>query len=251
MTITATVICDSIHDTRLTTLQLRYPRIIHSEFMTHRTFSRNASSSRAIPIEKMIQDVLDDTAMPFKWGRNQPGMQARQEHEHPFVAQDTWLEARDDAVFHARVLSDEGFHKQIANRLLEPFMHINVVVTATEWDNWFALRNHEDADPTIHELAHQMSLAMTNSDPTYLSKSEWHLPYISYLDREEHDEPMLAKMSAARCARVSYGEPRVGDDLKLAEQLISSGHWSPLEHQAYPFNGQCANFNGWMQQRHV
>lgn len=141
MTISAIVIADTISPAgkRITTLQLRYPRMVHSEFMTHRVFSRNASSSRAIPVERLIEDVLRDTAMPIHWGKNQPGMQARKKHDAPVLLDGTfvsnenaWLAARDQAIEAARAFTKAGYHKQIVNRLLEPFAHINVVVTATE-----------------------------------------------------------------------------------------------------------------------
>lgn len=238
MTITAKIVADSTtcDGIRLTTMQLRYPRFIHAEFMTHRVFSRNASSSRAIPVERMIQDVLDDPAMPVHWGKNQPGMQAREEHDapidNPFAldftvlepkpplsSKEAWLWARDDAIDWARRFAKAGYHKQIVNRLLEPWLHINVVVTATEWDNFFELRLHEDAQPEIHELARQMKLAMDQSYPAVLMPGAWHLPYVTRKDwtqtyeitglggsRKDIDAryDLLRKISVARCARVSY-----------------------------------------------
>ena len=160
MTITAKIIADSISPAgaRLTTLQLRYPRFIHAEFMTHRMFSRNASSSRAIPVERLIQDVLDDPAMPVFWGKNQPGMQAREDHhalvggegvsgydhfDDSITREAAWLISRGIAIQHAREFAKAGYHKQIVNRLLEPFSHINVVVTATEWENFFVAAGPE------------------------------------------------------------------------------------------------------------
>ena len=257
MTIGAKIIVDSVHDgRRLTTFQLRYPRFIHSEFMTHRVFSRNASSSRAIPVERLIEEVMTDPAMPIHWGKNQPGMQAREEHESvihmpndgTLYAQDAWLHARDNAVDMARRFVTAGYHKQIVNRLLEPFAHINVVVTATDWDNFFALRIHEDAQPEIRALAEKMKYLMDNWIPLHREEDEWHLPYITPSDAGTLDE--LARMSAARCARVSYGEPRPGDDLALANKLKKAGHWSPFEHQAYAEAGAVsANFKGWVQFR--
>lgn len=257
VTITAKVLADSVSpwSPRVTTLELRYPRFIHSEFMTHRVFSRNASSSRAIPVERLIQDVLEDTAMPIHWGKNQKGMQARQEHDAlvsfrnddvpPEIA---WGRARDLAVEMARKFSAAGYHKQIVNRLLEPFVHINVVVTATEWDNFFNLRLHEDAQPEIYELARAMKEAMDGSTPKELSRGQWHLPYI-----EDCEDP---RISAARCARVSYKThdgrtPSVTEDLNLFEQLVTRGHLSPLEHVCRPSVDNYANLVGWRQLRKV
>ena len=156
--ITAKIIADSISvitGIRLTTMELSYHRYIHSEFMTHRMFSRNASSSRAIPIKKLLEQVKNDPMMPIHWGSNKPGMQAGEElkGEDLHVAQREWINAANNAVDTASHLQELGLHKQIANRLLEPFLAIKVVVTATEWENFFKLRIHKDAQPEIQELA--------------------------------------------------------------------------------------------------
>lgn len=281
MTIEAKIICDSIasNSPRLTTMQLRYPRFIHAEFMTHRVFSRNASSSRAIPVERMISDIIADTAMPLHWGANRDGMQADAEcygevrfseysrHYGKFVPigacrEEAWLEARDSAITWAKAFSEAGYHKQIVNRLLEPFAHISVVVTATEWDNFFALRCHPDAQPEIQVLANAMREAMDASTPRHLNNWESHLPYLLPSEADEFDiRPIdLLKISAARCARVSYlthdgKTPSVEADLKLYERLASSVpmHASPLEHQAIPTGDDgteyWGNFVGWDQFR--
>lgn len=269
MTITASVIADSVspQGDRLTTMQLRYPRFIHAEFMTHRVFSRNASSSRAIPIEKMIRDVIEDPAMPVAWGSNKPGMQAGDELTG-YDLQDCkaeWMRARDAAVASAKEIARLGAHKQIVNRLLEPFGHISVICTATEWDNFFALRCHPDADPTMRALAEAMREAMANSHPM---EREWHLPYVTEEDwRLEHGPRFptrqetfahLAKVSAARCARVSYlnhdgTSPNIEKDLVLAQRLLDSRHMSPFEHQARVTGDEgtalWGNFTGWDQFR--
>lgn len=274
MTITAKVVAHSraAGTPDLITLQLRYPRFIHSEFLTHRVFSRNASSSRAIPVERMIQDVIDDPAMPVAWGCNKPGMQAGEECKNPVrmpgrpdafffedrSREDAWLQARDFAVTSARSFAEAGYHKQIVNRLLEPFAHISVVCTATDWDNFFDLRCHPDADPTMRALAEAMRDAIEGSAP---EDTRLHLPYI--LPEETHigtDEPdrmweYLAMISAARCARVSYlthsgDKPDIEKDLALAKRLLESKHMSPSEHQAVAAPGQRSrNFNGWRQHR--
>ena len=187
MTIEAKVVLDSISEegVRLTTMELTYPRFIHAEFMTHRVFSRNASSSRAIPVEKMIERVKKEPAEPVHWGKNQPGMQANEELQWDALVQTrkAWLEARDAAVKFAARMHELGAHKQIVNRVLEPFSHITVLVTATEWDNFFALRCHPDADPTMRTLAEAMREAMAASD-TYNAQPgwSWHLPYITEAD---------------------------------------------------------------------
>ena len=291
MTITAKVICDSIckqSKIRITTLELEYPRFIHSEFMTHRVFSRNASSSRAIPVAKMIQNIKNNPAMPIHWGANQPGMQARQELD-PVAkekAKARWLMAMAIAVEQAQDLNDLGAHKQIVNRILEPFTHIKVIVTATDYANFFALRDHEDAQPEIRELAVAMKKAIEESTPQLLGIGEWHLPYLDEEDlkniREHLEENnitrhdlaqhqiwmMACAVSAARCARVSYlthdGErPTLQKDLELYRHLINANppHMSPCEHQATPdihdmYEGWHrlelqANFSGWVQFRHL
>lgn len=267
--IRATVIADSIYDggPRLTTMELRYPRFIHAEFMTHRVFSRNASSSRAVPVEKMIQQVMDDPAMPIHWGRNQAGMQAREELDTLYLeaARRVWRAACRDAVSSARSMAAMGAHKQIVNRILEPFSHISVICSATEWDNFFELRCHPDAQPEMQALACAMRDARDASTPAAVGWSGWHLPYIRDEDRAEVRDSgfgmqwwALARISAARCARVSYlthdgRVPSIAEDLALFERLAGSRpiHASPLEHQATPARnrGLCGNFRGWAQHR--
>ena len=282
MTITAKVIAHSraAGAPDLITLQLRYPRFIHAEFMTHRVFSRNASSSRAIPVDRMIQDVIDDPAMPVAWGSNKPGMQAGEEctnevgvpvfsipkQDHSismFSRRWAWLSAKQAAVEHAEGFAKAGYHKQIVNRLLEPFAHISVVVTATEWDNFFDLRCHPDADPTMRALAEAMRDAIAGSTPD--DQAEWHLPYMQQSDwnwawrqRPQAGFNQLAMISAARCARVSYlrhdgQQPSVDDDLTLAKRLLESRHMSPFEHQARVTDDEgtalWGNFTGWDQFR--
>lgn len=285
MTIQAIIIADSISENspRLTTFQLRYPRFIHAEELTHRILettpellfceaipdglmydqdlSRNASSSRAIPVKRMIEDLRRDPALPIYWGSNKPGMQAGEELTGAALAQvkSEWILAMNRAIDSAKFMMDCGLHKQIANRILEPWAHINVVVTATEWENFFALRSHPDAQPEIKMLSDMMQEALANSTPTELKPGEWHMPYIQEMDHDliylyskvnriTRDEPSaeelleLAKLvSTARCARVSYlthdGRPTsVEEDVELARKLIVAQplHASPAEHQATP-----------------
>lgn len=291
MTISAKVIARSRIDAGvpdLITLQLRYPRFIHAEFMTHRVFSRNASSSRAIPVERMIQDVIDDPAMPVRWGANQPGMQDAGDHDalvtivpwddhdpqpEELSAEEAWLVARDNAVELAQAFADAGYHKQIVNRLLEPFGHISVVCTATDWDNFFDLRCHPDADPTMRALAEAMRDAIQASEPKVLRSGEWHLPYVNQADIDQAytlcDEAegaseidILVPLSVAHCARVSYlnhdgTSPDIVKDLALADRLLASKHMSPFEHQATPWAEGVykphlsGNFTGWYQNRKI
>lgn len=263
--IEAKIIADSTayNGSRLTTMQLTYPRFIHSEFMTHRVFSRNASSSRAIPVAKMLEMIKEEPAMPLHWGKNIPGMQANEEVDNIEGMKGLWLEAARQACSIAKVMTDSGLHKQVANRILEPFQHIHVVVTATEWDNFFMLRDHKDAQPEIQALARSMNIAMDMSHPKTLMLGEWHLPYVTDDEVLEYKEKgqfnNLQKMSAARCARVSYmkhdgQKPSLEDDLKLYERLVISEppHMSPIEHQATPSLDRdywSGNFKGWIQYR--
>jgi hypothetical protein len=254
----AKIIADSVGQDapRLVTYELQYPRIIHAEFMTHRVFSRNASSSRAIPVIRMIENVLANPAMPAEWRMNEPGMQGftTAPDELADIARQVMLLAAQSAVNFAKQLDGMGLHKQHVNRLTEPFQYIRVVVTSSQWKNFFGLRDHEAADPTIQKLARLMHEAYNNSTPTLLTDEEWHLPYITEEDAAraeaealQSDAPrldtieMLRRMSAARCARVSYnnfkGEvPKVKSDLALYDKLVISQpvHASPTEHQACP-----------------
>ncbi len=266
----AKIIADSIGlyggaKSRLTTIQLRYPRLVHSEFNTHRVFSRNASSSRAIPVAKMIEQVRTDPAAPYVWTTNKPGMQGDVVTDPELIAKydQMWVEAANQAADNAEVLMGEGLHKQVVNRILEPFQWISVIVTATEWANWFELRNHKDADPTIKRLAEVMLAAMEESEPKHLIAGEWHLPYVSKEEKSALPIATLVKISAARCARVSYlthdGEfPDVDKDIALYERLVGSRplHASPIEHQARVINlnndeiGLNGNFSPlWVQHR--
>lgn len=267
MTIRAQIIADSVsaEGHRLTTFQLRYPRFVHAELMTHRLFSRNASSSRAIPVKKMIEDLRRDPAVPIHWGANQPGMQARAELDDEAKAgcQGIWLQTMEHTIDKVEMLVAAGLHKQVANRLLEPWGHINVVLTATQWANWFALRDHPDALPEIAALAGAMRQCQERSEPVFLNPGQWHLPYIRPEDADaildHHDDEIgdhlletMKKVSVARCARVSYltheGKPTsIEKDLVLYYDLVGSAplHASPAEHQATPdaVNGQKAVIN--------
>lgn len=272
--ITAKIIADSISESgvRITTMQLTYPRFIHAEVMTHRVFSRNASSSRAIPVAKMLEMVRNEPAMPIHWGKNQAGMQANEQLTGADLeqAKQLWLLAAENAANIARMMNAIGLHKQVANRILEPFQHIHVVLTATEWENFFELRNHKDAQPEIRELAIQMLDAMSHSEAKYLHEGEWHLPYVTYDDMKAIEIHLAGgkggmnvwcgsmkwdlakKVSAARCCRVSYlnhdgTTSSIEADLKLCDRLAGSVpiHASPFEHQATPdmFNKE-AKFGG-------
>lgn len=263
MAFAAQVIEDSIgHEGQvLQTSVLKYPRLIHAEFMTHREFSRNASSSRAIPVLKVIEQVRTDPAMPIHWGQNQPGMQAHKELE-PFVIEEMkelWVKSAWAAADIAEQMMDAGLHKQVANRVLEPYQWMHVVVTTASNSNFDGLRRHGDADPNIRHLAEMWHDAQQISLPKQLYAGDWHLPFINESDwrtaenycqvgRITRDMPgrhevldVLKKLSAARCARVSYlnhegKRPDLLEDLKLFDRLVRAEiiHASPTEHQATP-----------------
>lgn len=263
MSCKAEIVLDSIGPSgvRLTTFSLTYPRVIHAELMTHRQFSRNASSSRAIPWERMRQWILDDPYVPLYWGRNQKGMQAGGElsPEEREAARLIWLDARDSAIASADSLFELGLHKQIVNRLVEPFGHINVLVTATDFANWFSLRVHEAAMPEIQQLAVMMARAYLAATPEPMEENEWHLPYITADEHDIYRTKALLKLSTARCARVSYKThdgktPTAEEDFALFERLLGSDpkHASPSEHQARAVSQKAArsgNLMGWVQHR--
>lgn len=252
MPTSASVLADSLspEGVRLTSFKLTYPRIIHAEMCRHRMHSRCVSSSRAIPVQRFVEQVELDPYTPTHWGKNQKGMQAHQEltAEEANRAEIVWLRARDYAVHQAKALLDIGLHKQLTNRLLEPWMWVTEVVTATEWDNFFHLRCHPDAHPEIRLLAEAMREAMCVSRPARLGYEEWHLPFISEEDRESFQDSDPAALpsgelllcSIGRCARVSYlthdGRRDVTEDVALARRLLDSGHMSPFEHVASPMS---------------
>jgi len=241
-----TILADSISEIgdRITTFEATYPRIIHAEVMTHRVLSRCAASSRAIPVSKLIKAVEDNPYIPSHWGKNQKGMKADVElnASQKQRARGSWLRARDKAVASARELLSIGLHKQLTNRLLEPFQWYTAIITATEWDNLLNLRIHPDAHPDIQELARGMKEAMGSNYPSDLREGAYHLPLIRAEDIDECSlsTEELVKISCARCARVSYlthdGVRDTSKDLELYDRLLAKGHLSPLEHAARPMS---------------
>lgn len=256
--IRATMIADSVHydgpsviGYRISTLHLRYPRFIHAELMTHRVFSRNARSSRAVPTAKLLQEPIFEPV----FGQNIPGMQSK-ELLHP-DDQARAIKIWHDLATYTREavdnLYDVGVHKQWANRPLEWFGFIDVLVTSTDWANWNALRNHPDAMPEIQKLACLIDAVRDLSVPIvryqYPEIHAWHLPYITDEERGTLDINTLCKISAARCARISYtpfdeSKVNVEADLALFDKLGTSIplHASPFEHQAKPDTWLRSNF---------
>lgn len=270
--ICATVLADSVteYGHRITTMALVMPRMILAEFNTHRMFSRNSASSRAIPTHKMIEAVKNDPFVPMKFIKEHKGMQGYEYlgPDEEFWARKTWLMAAELSIHQAELLVDKyKVSKQFANRLLEAYMWHKVLVTATEWENFFALRYHGSAEIHMQTLAQQMLLAMNNSHPKFLNPGEWHIPYgndineskLAELIYQKHPDGKYAtfeqqyrlKISVARAARISYTLPYTIEkhdyfrDSERHDELFQSGHWSPFEHQAqapYPWE-LCPKWN--------
>lgn len=239
----AKIVLDSVgpNGARLTTFELEYPRIVHAELMTHRVFSRNSASSRAIPTEKLLARIENDPMLPVWWGKNQSGMQAKEELTGYALegAKRLWLETVMDGVLAARALGNAGLHKQIANRAAELGMFITVVVTATEYDNFFALRDHGDAQPELACVAAKAHRLWQDSKPRKLVAGQWHLPYVTGFDGDdviaEYGETVACRVSVGRCAAVSYLNQDKRDpqaDIARAEKNLAAGHMSPFEHVA-------------------
>lgn len=282
------IIADSVNPVgdRLTTFELTYPRFVHAELMTHRLFSRNSASSRALPTEKLLEQIENNPVMPKFWGKNQSGMQAAEELTGMDLhhAKTAWLSARDKAVHHAKMMHDIGMHKQLANRVLEPWMFITVIVTATEYENWFWLRDSEYAQPEIAWVAREMRKQYKENKPIQCGPGVWHLPYVViddpddplYVNLRELAEAIelpghsnaiysagqkdlinkaLIKIATARCARVSYlthdGQRDYTKDMMLHDKCRDNGHWSAFEHcaEADEASTRHGNFVGWRQYR--
>ena len=252
--ITAKVIADSISEQgiRLTTFEIEYPRIVMSEFNTHRAVSKNSSSSRAIPVSKMLEHTKNINLKPVYFGSKKSGMQAGDELLGVELEQATgvWEASLRNAVESSEMLDKLGVAKEVTNRLVEPFQLVKVVCTSTDWDNFFNLRLHPDADPNICMLAYKMYKAMEESDPIELSVGEWHLPFVNigwngkgemcYADDDFNfvELEQAIKLSAASCASVSYRTEGMTLEkaAKIFDMLIKAEviHASPFEHLATP-----------------
>lgn len=267
----ARVVLDSIspRGDRLTTLEVTMHRFVLAEFNTHRIFSRNSASSRAIPVEKQLEQVKEDPAYPVSWPCEQPGMSGGTELEggdledakllYKFVHEKVWREV--DAYLKMHPEKSERLHKSVVNRFLEPFMWHTVLVSSTGWENFRGLRCSPQAQPEMRLAAEKMMEALDASTPTELDYGQWHMPFMDDLDElaEIYHMMHLKMISAARCARVSYlthgtGVKDVQEDLRLAGQLQQSNpiHASPFEHVARPLErGEIgdSNFWGWWQYR--
>lgn len=262
------VIADSINpDTgkRITTLAIKIPRIILSEHNTHRSLSRNFSSSRAIPAKKLRKEAWEHPFVPIYWGANKSGMSADQQLTgfNLSMAKFSWKLAGKFAVMFHKMMEIVGVHKQTCNRIIEPWMSVVGTITSTEWDNFLRLRYDRNAQPEIIVLAKKIHDAIKASEPT-VPENGIHLPFIDEEERRTFPIDQLIKISVARCCRTSYAnclgkKSQPEEDIKLYHRLLGNGHFSPFEHIALiPNHGRVAkelqydlqrNFRGWYQLR--
>lgn len=275
MAYSAEIVADSVSEggDRLTTMLVDVPTFLLAQMNTHRAFSRNTSSFRAIPTEILCQRVLKDPYIPDRFTGRQKGMSGRYIDDEDWQRgrRDYWWEDIQYAVAAARRNARHGVSKEDANRILLPFSWSSVVLSGTQpkdgpgaWSNFFAQRLHEgeendsmDMQRAMHQVAKSMKVAYDGSVPMYRDEGEWHLPFATLQEQWSEDQDLLPKISAARCARVSYGGEitryEIEDEVKRADSLITAGHWSPFEHQAYPspIGSHCwsGNLRGWVQHR--
>jgi len=280
MSFSLNIVADSVSPMgcRLITPLTTFPRYILAELNTHRMLTRNSASSRAIPFKKMVAAVEENPFIPMAWMKEHKGMQGTeyfndtdvcespdgsQTYTRTSVFKQTWLEARDAAIKAAEQMTILGLTKQMCNRLLEPFMYHTALLSATEWENFFALRADGAADIHISKLAEMMLESFNNNTPKQLKEGEWHIPFGDKIDTAENAEMLAAimlpdlkasngadnadeliikakiKIATARCAQTSYtvvgdGEKEMNFDslVKLHNRLATSKHWSPFEHCA-------------------
>jgi len=241
-------------DVPIYTFKLHYHRFIHGELLTHRLFSRNSSSSRAIPVDKMLDYIKNNPAYPIHWGKNKTGMQADEEctnilkfgkSDISYISDELWLKSCKKSLKYAKSFNKSGYHKQIVNRLTEPYQFMNTILTATEFTNFFKLRIDKSAQPEIQELAQLMQECIYNTSPQYLTEGQYHLPFIDFVDGVYYaydrqvtlDEAI--KISVSLCAQVSYRKEdyTIEKADKIFNMLIGMQpkHLSPFEHIAKPF----------------
>jgi hypothetical protein len=264
MSYSAKVVADSIGPSgvRLLSVLCVYPLMVHAEHLRHRSFGFSVASNRAIPTRLILRQVIDDPVVPVWFGKNQGGMSAREELTgwRRLLACRLWLLARWPAVIFAWLLLRVGLHKQIANRILSPWQWVTVLVTGTEWENFFALRCHPDAQPEMCKAAEMIRDVIAESKPDVLDVGQWHLPMLRGWELvdglSEYDIFYISPenrpfVSAARCARISsvrHEERKsYNDEISMSKKLMKSGHMSPFEHQAQalPDARRCTNLRGW------
>lgn len=243
------------------TFELEFPRIVLAEFNTHNALSKNSSSSRAIPVQTMLEQVRKSPAIPVRFGKKNKGMQDAGQHDgyvdlyndyieedEPYCAEDAWRMAAISAAYYAQQFDKAGYAKQICNRLIEPFQRMKVVMTATELANFLWLRDHPAADPTIEALAKEIKKAYINSEAVELDVGDWHVPYFGgegvgyWLNGCGIKLQEALDISASCCAQVSYRKlddsaekaKSVVDRLNLGVDITEPMHVSPTEHQCTP-----------------
>lgn len=261
---TVKVVCDSRapNGVRLTTIEATFHRVLLAEVNTHRAFSRNSASSRAIPLAKLRKLVEETPAFPLFWGKNQSGMQAREELDSTAtqIAKYEWEQAAYHMLLAHRRMEEIGLHKQWTNRLLEPWLPHTAVISATRWKNFFDQRDHPDAMPEFGALAAGIKAAINASKPELVPMGGYHLPYVNREEKSAFGLEHQIKTAIARCARVSY--LRQGQEFTLEQELSTHGkmesaspkHWSPFEHVATPLESKYdrwGNFHGWKQEREM
>lgn len=263
----AQILADSVSPLgyRLTTFQVTFPRIVLAEVNTHKMLSKSSASSRAIPVKDKIAQVVADPFMPEAFGKNRSGMQATEVlgDEQTQKARKIWDYLTEQAIIGAEQLAEIEVHKQLANRVLEPYSYHTAILTGTDWDNFEHLRVHPAAQGEFVTVARMMKELRAESTPQVLERGQWHLPHVPELQGEvtKRDEILAAhrddvkfwtdwaKVSAARCGRVSFLRQDRRDfaaDLARTEDFIEKGHLSPLEHTARPLElwEECA-FEQW------
>lgn len=243
---------------RVATFVVAIPKFIQAHINSHRALSRNSGSSRAMPLKIVRERVLKNPFIPVEFAKNRPGMRGGVlfSDTKQAMLRSLWLGARIIPCFIHWFFEKAGLHKEIANRVIEPWMFVEVIITATEWNNFINLRGDDAAQPEIQIVAKEIKNLLEISKPEKLEVGEWHTPFISVSDKENVSQEDILKISAARCARVSYklydGQvSNLEKDKALCDQLISQGHWSPFEHIATPLTDlkNSGNFVGWLQYR--
>lgn len=244
------------------TIHAHYPDIIHGEVLTHRDFSRNARSMRAVPVKTLLEEVRKDPFVPWHWGMNQKGMQATEECNEQICIgsyweggphndreikdmvsrEDAWIMEANHAADKAEAYANAGYHKQVANRIIAPYTWKDTLITSTKWANFLHLRDHSDAEPHFQDLAKMVREALLGAEFQELGLGWWHLPYIDVRTYQEvidylrnglqinpTDERILTvlrKVSVARCARISYrpfnGDSTIAAEVQRHDDLVAS-----------------------------
>ncbi|MEG1729917.1 MAG: hypothetical protein RR280_10300, partial [Bacteroidaceae bacterium] len=255
------LIADSVYEgVRNSTWKLEYWRAMHGEMLTNRAFTRNSSSSRARPSKVVRKQVLKNPAGPIEWLSNKAGMQGGEPLSPAKAAVANFLWFQVGAKFNAGLswcLEELGVHKQFANRCLEPWEYIHTVVSATEVENFYKLRDHEDAQPEIQQIARMMKASQQGAVPNKLAHGDWHLPFVTPLERETLTIEQQIICSTARCARTTFADfdgstPSYERDAKTYQKLVGSDpkHMSPAEHPSQAQLGRWANMVNFRQHRH-